>query len=142
MSRSILLALGIYVMLSTINRTMGFNAAYDLGYGAISLVAIVISVTFAWLWRVRATPMALGMALSWAGCHGLVGYWWVYNQIGRDPSGFFEHDLLFAFISLYFTGAILHLSVISRAYFKTRLVFWCTLCGVVGVSAALAYAVG
>ena len=142
MSRSILLLLGIYVSLSSIDRTLGFDAAYDLGYGAISLVAIVISVTFAWLWRVRATPMALGMALSWAGCHGLLGYWWVYNQIGRLPKGAFEHDLLFAFISLYFAGAVLHLSVISRAYFKTRLVFWLTLGGVTGISTALAYAVG
>lgn len=142
MSRTILLTLGIYAALSTINRTLGFDAAYDLGYGAISLVAIVISVTFAWLWRVRATPMAMGMALSWAGCHGLVGYWWVYNQIGRGPGTVIEHDILFAFISLYFAGAVLHLSVISKAYFKTRLVFWLTLCGVMGITTALAYAVG
>ena len=142
MSRTILLTLGIYVALSTVNRTLGFDVAYDLGYGAISLLAIVISVTFAWLYRVRATPMAMGMALSWAGCHGLVGYWWVYNQVGRKPSTLLEYDVLFAFIALYFTGAILHLSVISKAYFKTRVVFWCTLSGVMGISGALAYAVG
>ncbi len=142
MSRSILLILSVYMVLSTINRTLGFDAAYDLGYGAISLVAIVISVTFAWLWRVRATPMAMGMSLSWAGCHGLVGSWWVYNQLGREPQSPFEHGLLFAFISLYVAGAVLHLSVISKAYFKTRLVFWCTMGGVTGITSALAYAVG
>ena len=142
MSRSILLVLGVYVTLTTLDRTLGYNAAHDIGYAVISLLAIVIAVVFAWLWRVRATPMAMGMALSWAGAHGFVGYWWVYDQLRRDPATYFEHDILFVFLALYFSGAVLHLSVISKAYFKTRVVFWCTLSGVTTIATALAFAVG
>ena len=142
MSRSVLLILGVYVTLSSIDRTLGFNAAHDIAYAVISLLAIVIAVVFAWLWRVRATPMAMGMALSWAGCHGFVGYWWVYDQLGREPATYLEHDVLFVFIALYFSGAVLHLSVISKAYFKTRVVFWGTLTGVASIATALAVAVG
>jgi hypothetical protein len=37
------------------------------GYGALSASAALISATFLWLFWVRATPLALGMVLSWAG---------------------------------------------------------------------------
>ena len=142
MSRPILLFLGVYVGLTTLDRTLGYDVAYDVGYGAISLMAIVISVTFLWLWRIRGTPMAMGMAVSWGGCFGLIGYWWVFAQIGRRPTSGAEHDILFAFIALYLAGAVLHLAVISRAYFATRVVFWGTLTGVMAITFGLAYAVG
>ena len=137
MNRSILLFLSIYVLLTTTHRTAGFEMAYDIGYSAISLTALVISITFLWLWRVRATPMALGMALSWAGCFGLVGFWWVFSQIGRNPSALLELDILFLFIALYLAGGILHLRVISSAYLQTRTVFWGILMGIGIVSLTL-----
>lgn len=141
MIHAILLFLGAYAGLATLDRTIGFSVAYDIGYAAISLMAVVISVTFAWLYRVRATPMALGMSVSWAGCFGLVGYWWVFSQIGRPPITYAEHDILFAFVALYAVGAVLHLNVISQAYFRTRVVFWGTMIGVSTITLALAYAV-
>ena len=141
MNRSILVLLGLYVALTTVHRTAGFELAYDIGYSALSLTALVISITFLWLWRVRATPMALGMALSWAGCFGLVGFWWVFSQIGRRPVGLPERDLLFFFISLYLAGGILHIRMISAAYLRTRTVFWGTMAGLLILSITLSLAV-
>lgn len=141
MIRAILLFLGVYAGLALLDRTAGFGVAYDIGYAAISLMAVVIAVTFAWLYRVRATPMALGMSVSWAGCFGLVGYWWVFAQLGRTPASYMDHDILFFFVSLYLVGAVLHLLVISQSYFRTRVVFWGTMIGVATITGALAYAV-
>lgn len=47
----------------------GFGAAATAaaGFGGVAAMAALISGTFLWLWWVRATPLALGMALSWAG---------------------------------------------------------------------------
>ena len=137
MNRSILLFLGLYMGLTTLHHVEGYEIAYDVGYSAISLSALVISITFLWLWRVRATPMALGMALSWAGSFGLVGFWWVFTQIGRQPVRLLERDVLFLFIALYLAGAILHIRVISAAYLRTRTVFWGIVLGLSAVSVGL-----
>ena len=43
------------------------------GFGAVAAAAALISGTFLWLWWVRATPLALGMVLSWAGVAAMAG---------------------------------------------------------------------
>lgn len=115
MTRSFFLFTAFWAGLAGLEHLMGYDTAYDAGYGAISLVAVVISVTFGWLWRIRATPMALGMAFSWAGCSGLVGYWWVFNQLARTPLPGREHQILWAFLALYLAGSVAHLRVIASA---------------------------
>lgn len=45
----------------------GPSRTVTAGYGALSASAGMISATFLWLFWVRATPLALGMVLSWAG---------------------------------------------------------------------------
>jgi hypothetical protein len=45
----------------------GPAATAAAGYGAVAAMAALIAATFLWLWWVRATPLALGMALSWSG---------------------------------------------------------------------------
>lgn len=142
MRKSLLLFLGFWVGLATIDSLFGFDAAYDAGYGAISLLAVVISGTFAWLWRIRATPMALGMAFSWAGCAGLVGYWWTFNQVGRPPGPGIEHDLLWGFVALYLAGAGAHLRVITNAHGGGRPLFLLTFGSALAASLALAFAMG
>ena len=92
----------------------GYDAAYDLAYGAIVAMAFSISATFFWLWRERATPLALGMGFSWAGATGVMGWWWVYSILGK-PGMMVESRLLFLFVSCYFVGALLHFQVIVRS---------------------------
>ena len=121
-----------------LDQTLGYDTAYDAGYGAIALDAMVIAGTFGWLWHIRATPMALGMAVSWLGCAGLVGYWWVFNQIGRPPAPGLEKQALWPFLSLYLAGAVGHLRVIANAYGGGRSLFLGGSCGVLAVSLGVA----
>ena len=92
----------------------GYGAAYDLAYGAVVAMAASISATFFWLWRARATPLALGMGFSWAGATGVMGWWWVYSLLGK-PGLMVESRLLFLFVSCYAVGAVLHFKVIFRS---------------------------
>jgi hypothetical protein len=94
--------------------TLGYEAAYSIGYGAISVMAVMISLTFLWLWRERATPLALGMSFSWAGAASVMGWWWIYNVLSA-PNAMFQSWVLFVFLSLYFVGAILHFATMQRS---------------------------
>lgn len=76
--------------------SFGYETAYRIGYGAFSLLAAMISATFFWLWRRRATPLALGMGLGWAGAASVMGWWWLYHLLDR-PGGMAAHPFLFAF---------------------------------------------
>ncbi|MBT8409417.1 MAG: hypothetical protein KJN93_07310 [Alphaproteobacteria bacterium] len=96
------------------NAMLGYSLTYDVGYGAVSLMAMMISLTFLWLWRVRATPLALGMSFSWAGTSSVLGWWWGYSVLER-PAVMNDNQALFLFLSLTFTGAILHFQVIQRS---------------------------
>ncbi|MGI9395134.1 MAG: hypothetical protein ACR2OY_10855 [Boseongicola sp.] len=89
---------------------------YQISYGAFSLMAAMISLTFLWLWAGKQTPLALGMSFSWAGAASVMGWWWVYTAFGR-PAQLDQSQLLFVFLSLYFVGAFMHFSVIlERAH--------------------------
>lgn len=142
MRPSILLFATVWTGLATLGAVFGFDTAYDAGYAAISLLAVVISATFAWLWRIRATPMALGMAFSWAGCAGLVGYWWVFNQAGRPPAPGLDHQVLWACISLYLAGAVAHLRVIANVHGSGRPLFAATLGAVIALALVAAFLIG
>lgn len=142
MRPSVLVFAVVWAGLAGLGARFGFDAAYDVGYAAIALLAAIISATFAWLWRIRATPMALGMALSWAGCAGLVGFWWTFNQAGRPPAQGIEHQILWACVSLHLAGSAAHLRVLANAHGGGRVLFAATLAGVIAASLALAALVG
>jgi hypothetical protein len=63
-------------------------------------MAALIAATFLWLWWVRATPLALGMALSWSG---------VALVAAADPV------LPLPALPLLTSGAILHFAVMRRS---------------------------
>ncbi|MCA0044575.1 hypothetical protein [Celeribacter litoreus] len=106
---AILTAAGFAVVL------LGPRPALLLMLGAIALMALMISGTFFWLWRVRATPLALGMSLSWAGSGLTLGWLWgVQSAEAATRSG--DLAALFAFLSLLMAGAVLHFSVIQGTF--------------------------
>ena len=142
MRPSLLLFATVWAGLATLGAVFGFDAAYDAGYAAISLLGVIVAATFACLWRIRATPMALGMAFSWAGCAGLVGYWWIFHQVGRPPAEGIEHQILWACLSLYLAGAAAHLRVIADAHGGGRPLFVATLGGVIAAALLAAFLVG
>jgi len=95
--------------------SFGYEVAYRISYGAFSVLAAMISMTFLWLWRRRATSLALGMAFGWAGAASVMGWWWIYHLFGR-PNEMQAHPFLFALLSIYFAGAVMHFSVIGRSF--------------------------
>lgn len=108
------LFMGTTLSLVVISLSNGFYVAITVATGAVVTMALSISATFFWLWRARATPLALGMGFSWIGTAGVLGWWWLYNRLGA-PSEMLENELLFVFVSAYFVGAILHFEVIVRS---------------------------
>ena len=101
---------------------LGFAAMMQVAYGAISVMALLISATFFWLWHERATPLALGMSLSWAGTGFTIGWWWLMRVLG-DPAWGMEAAALFVFLSLLICGAVLHFAVIQGSFGLRGLAF-------------------
>lgn len=93
----------------------GFAAVFTLVYGAIALMAAMIAATFFWLWAVRATPLALGMAVSWSGIALVTGWGWLFELMGR-PGWAVGHPAVLALLALYVVGAVLHFAVIHRSF--------------------------
>ena len=110
---------------------VGYEAAYEISYGAFTLMAAMVSLTFLWLWAQRATPLAIGMAFGWAGAASVMGWWWVYNLLD-GPVAMQESAALFLCLSVYFVGAVMHFAVIGRSLGFPR--------GIWGVPVALAIA--
>ena len=98
---------------------LGYRATYLIGYGAFTLMAATISLTFVWLWRRRATPLAMGMAFSWAGAASVMGWWWLFNAF-HAPTWMQDSEFLFPFLSIYFLGAVLHFEVIAQSFGARR----------------------
>ena len=93
---------------------LGYEAAYEISYGAFTLMAAMVSLTFLWLWMQRATPLAMGMAFGWAGAASVMGWWWVFNLLD-GPLPMQQNAALFLCLSIYFVGAVLHFAVIGRS---------------------------
>lgn len=95
-------------------RQIGYDATYQIACGAIILMSVLIAGTFLWLWRARATPLALGMVFSWAGSASVLSWWWGVAALGQAaPMG--DHPILLLFVALYTSGAVLHFFVIQRS---------------------------
>lgn len=91
---------------------LGYTITHQIAFGAVTVIALVIAVTFLWLWRVRATPLALGMVFSWTGGALILGWWWINQLLGR-PEAMRDSPILFVFLAFYIGGAILHFVVIQ-----------------------------
>lgn len=98
---------------------LNFRLAVAIGFSATVLIGAVNCVTFLWLWYVRATPLALGMALSWAGQTTISIWWFVVGMPGGVSS--LGHDpLIFLFLSIYLVGGLLHIAVIQNSSGSNR----------------------
>ncbi|RVV99266.1 hypothetical protein EKE94_00780 [Mesobaculum littorinae] len=115
MKQALCLTAGVAVLLWVSRVGLGPGAAARAGYTAMTPLAAAIAATFLWLWRERATPLALGMAFSWAGAAGLC-LWWA--RVGAAPGplpGQAVPPAVFACLALYLTGALLHFAVIRSS---------------------------
>ncbi len=111
-----LLILGAVVVLFLLgHRMFGYTTVYLVAYGAFSLMAAFMAATFFWLWTKRATPLALGMAFSWAGAACVMGWWWLIN-ITEVPTWVLKNPVLLDFLAIYFVGVVLHFQVIGRSF--------------------------
>lgn len=119
--------------LIALDLAFGYATAYAISYGAVTLMAAAIAVTFLWLWFERTTPLALGMSMSWAGAASVMGWWWLFAMFDR-PDGMVENEMLLIFVSLYSVGAILHFGVIGASMHLPRRVFLVPVLGSVAVS--------
>lgn len=90
----------------------GPDLALELAFGTLAALAAMISATFLWLWRERATPLALGMSFSWAGTALILGQlWWIeVNMPGLIP------QMPLSFLAFLMTGCILHLAAIDASF--------------------------
>lgn len=114
MRQALLLLIAVIGVLAVGQEALGYWKTYEVVYGAISMMAVMISGTFLWLWVLRATPLALGMAFSWAGCASVLGWWWFYRAFD-EPAAMQANGTLFVFLSFYFVGATLHFATIQRS---------------------------
>lgn len=123
MKQALQLLFGLSALLVLAYRVLGFDLVYHLAYGAVAAMAAVIAGTFLWLWWARATPLALGMAFSWAGATCVMGWWWAFATAGQ-PAAMLGHPVVFLFPAAYLVGAILHFQVIHRTLGISKHVFW------------------
>lgn len=136
MKQAFALAVVLIAVLQAGYQLAGYQAVYQIGYGAITMMSMMISATFLWLYVQRATPLALGMAYSWSGAGMVMGWWWLYAVLGR-PLWVLDSPVLFNFLSLYFVGAVLHFSVIHRSFGWHGSAFLLPIIGAVALSAVI-----
>ncbi len=115
MRQAVVMFLVLAALLQIGHRVLTSPGMRDLAHGATALMALVIAGTFLWLWVRRATSLALGMALSWAGAGLMLGWWWAYGLLGR-PDAMALSPVFLNFLALYAVGAILHFMVIARSF--------------------------
>lgn len=129
--------LGVAVAaLLSLYAAVGYEAAYEISYGAFTLMAAMVSLTFLWLWAQRSTPLAIGMAFGWAGAASVMGWWWIFNLLDR-PDRMLENATLFICLSVYFVGAVMHFAVIGRSLGLARGLWAIPVAGAIALSAVL-----
>ena len=136
MKQAFMLLMALVALFQLGNQLFGYQVVYQVAYGAITLMALMIAATFLWLFVVRATPLALGMAYSWAGAGFVMGWWWFFNLSGR-PEWLRESPVLFGVLPFYFVGAVLHFAVIHRSFGLHGMAFLVPVVGAVALSAGI-----
>ena len=102
----------LFAILCIVRYAGDADGTYRLAYGTLGLMSGAIALTFLWLWRTRATPLASGMVLSWAGGGATLGWWWSFTLLG-EPEWMTVHPAPLAIASLCLVGACLHFAVIG-----------------------------
>ncbi|MCO6382506.1 MAG: hypothetical protein JXQ91_00935 [Vannielia sp.] len=115
MTRALGLLAFILLALGVLARPFGFVPAMDLARAALVAMAATLSGTFLWLWREKATPLALAMTFSWAGASALLG-WRVAQDVLGHPAWMVESPLLLGVLGVYLTGTLLHVEAIRQAF--------------------------
>ena len=114
MRQALLIALMLWAAFYVTVEVLDFRLAAAIGFAAVSLITAANCLTFLWLWYVRATPLALGMALSWAGQTALSLYWGA-TRMPASALWLDQDPLIFLFLSIYIVGGGLHISVIQHS---------------------------
>ena len=124
MRGAILLMLAATAAFGVAERGFGTEAATLAAMRGAAALAIPLAGAFVWLWLERATPLALGLALSWAGSGALLGIW----PVAQAAVG--THLLT----ALYGAGAILHLRVVAQVTPWPAPIYW----GAIGTATLVA----
>ncbi|QDC09309.1 hypothetical protein FHY55_08665 [Oceanicola sp. D3] len=115
MIRALGLLAAILLVLGLLARPFGLVTAQDLARAALATMAATLAGTFLWLWREKATPLALAMTFSWAGASALMGWRVAQDVLGR-PAWMEESPMLLGVLGVYLTGTLLHVEAIRRAF--------------------------
>lgn len=115
MTRALGLLALILLALALLARPFGLVIAQDVARAALAAMAATLAGTFLWLWREKATPLALAMTFSWAGASALMG-WRVMQDVLGQPAWMLENPLLLGVLGVYLTGTLLHVEAIRRAF--------------------------
>ncbi|PRY25923.1 hypothetical protein CLV78_10113 [Aliiruegeria haliotis] len=133
-------ALSIYIVVLAAMHTsfllQGFLGTASIAYGALTIMAVMISATFLWLWAMRLSPLSLGMAFAWAGAAMVMGWWWLYALLDA-PVWMLSSEILLVVLALYLTGAVLHFEVLETSFGYRRGAFLVPVAGALVLSALL-----
>lgn len=138
MKQALWLIAATSVALLGVHGILGYGAAHGFAFGAIAVMSALISVTFLWLWWERTTPLALGMATSWAGTASVMGWWWL-RSLADGVERATGTGALLVFLALQISGAILHFDVMQTSMGLRRRVLALPLTLAVAAGAAAAY---
>ncbi|NDR56511.1 hypothetical protein [Aliiruegeria sabulilitoris] len=138
-------ALSIYVLVLAGTHLaflmQGYVGTAEILFGALTIMALMISAIFLWLWGMRMSPLSLGMAFSWAGSAMVMGWGWLSAQLGR-PAWMNENELLLLLMGLLMTGAVLHFEVLETSFGYRRGAFLLPVAGALLFSSLLLALVG
>ncbi|WP_068110408.1 hypothetical protein [Tropicimonas marinistellae] len=94
---------------------LGFSGTAEIAFGALTIMSVMISAIFLWLWGMRMSPLSLGMAFSWAGAAMVMGWWWLHSLLGA-PTWMLRSEIPLLLSALLLTGAVLHFEVIETSF--------------------------
>ncbi len=118
-----------------LDRVWGVEVAFFVAFGLITAMALMIAVTFLWLYYTRATPLALGMSISWAGTAAFKGWWWISYMVST-PDAMRQSAAVLTFLALSFVGAVMHFTVIKRSMGVSGTVFALPIIGLLAAGLA------
>jgi hypothetical protein len=136
MRQALLLALALWAVFYVTAGVLDLWLAATIGFSAMAAMTLVNCVTFLWLWYVRATPLALGMALGWGGQAGIT-IWWMVEGMPGAQTWLDKGPLIFLFISIYMVGGLLHIAVIQNSTGSARMAAVWPILAIVAVAAGV-----
>lgn len=83
MKKILWLVSGVGVAVAAAHLFWGYSEVYSVIYGTICIYAALIAATFYWQITKLWSGLAVGMALSWTGTSGVMGWWWLYGELGQ-----------------------------------------------------------